>query len=168
MKTLKFTLRAWPAVFIASVAVLYATREGARLMGIDLPEQSQVELMRQYAGWNLTFALLVLQVVALIPVAEEVLFRFLLFRLPSLAWRGGACMVAIASSALFSAAHYVDYARLAKGGGFAFTGWSDAFLALGFFGLAQCWLYRRTGRLWAAMLNHALFNLTNLAFLFVG
>ena len=34
-----------------------------------------------------------------------------------------------------------------------------------FFGLAQCHLYRKTGSILAPALNHALFNLTNLAFL---
>ena len=31
--------------------------------------------------------------------------------------------------------------------------------------MAQCWLYRRTGSLWCPILNHMLFNMTNLAFL---
>ena len=44
---------------------------------------------------------------------------------------------------------------------------NNAFIALFFFGMAQCWLYRKTDRLWAPMLNHALFNLTNLVLLFI-
>ena len=60
------------------------------------------------------------------------------------------------SSALFSAAHYIAQ---------PFP--DAAFLALFFFGLAQCWLYRKTDRIWCAMLNHFLFNLTNLVLLFV-
>ena len=32
---------------------------------------------------------------------------------------------------------------------------------------AQCWLYKKTGRLWCPVLNHALFNLTNLILLFI-
>ena len=62
----------------------------------------------------------------------------------------------IFSAALFSAAHYLQ---------FPFP--DDAFLALFFFGLAQCWLYTKTDRLWCAMLNHGLFNLTNLILLFL-
>ena len=42
-----------------------------------------------------------------------------------------------------------------------------AFLALFFFGLAQCWLYAKTDRIWCPMLNHFLFNLTNLILLIV-
>ena len=40
-----------------------------------------------------------------------------------------------------------------------------AFIALFFFGVAQCWLYRKTDRIWCPMLNHALFNLTNVVLL---
>jgi len=61
----------------------------------------------------------------------------------------------VLSAALFSAAHYITQP------------WPDAaFLALFFFGLAQCWLYDRT-HLWCAVLNHMLFNLTNLILLFI-
>ena len=64
--------------------------------------------------------------------------------------------IAVFSAILFSAAHYLAQP------------WPDAaFLALFFFGLAQCWLYRKTGHLWCAMLNHGLFNLTNLVLLFI-
>jgi len=64
--------------------------------------------------------------------------------------------IAVASAVLFSAAHYLAQ---------PFP--DAAFIALAFFGFAQCWLYRRTGRLWCPMLNHALFNLTNLILLFI-
>ena len=64
--------------------------------------------------------------------------------------------IAVSSSVLFSAAHYLAQP------------WPDAaFIALFFFGLAQCWLYKKTGHLWCAILNHALFNLTNLVLLFI-
>ena len=60
------------------------------------------------------------------------------------------------SSLLFSAAHYLAQP------------WPDAaFLALFFFGVVQCGLYQKTGCIVCAMLNHALFNLTNLVLLFV-
>jgi membrane protease YdiL (CAAX protease family) len=53
-------------------------------------------------------------------------------------------------SVLFSAAHYI------------MQPFPDAaFIALFFFGLAQCWLYKKTERLWCPILNHCLFNLTN-------
>ena len=64
--------------------------------------------------------------------------------------------IAVFSAILFSAAHYLAQ---------PFP--DSAFLALFFFGLAQCWLYKKTGRLWCAILNHGLFNLTNLVLLFI-
>lgn len=168
MSNLKFTLKAWPVVAVATIGLSFLTQLAAKLFGVDLPDQAQVEFVRRYAGWNLTFAFIVAQVVLLVPVLEETLFRWLLWRLPT----GGrpssrGVQVAIASSALFSFAHYVDYQALVSGRTFALTGWNSAFLALFLFGIAQCWLYRRTGRLWCPMLNHMLFNLTNLVLLFL-
>ena len=70
--------------------------------------------------------------------------------------RDAPVALAIGSSILFSAAHYIAQ---------PFP--DSAFLALFFFGLAQCWLYKKTNRLWCAILNHGLFNLTNLVLLFI-
>lgn len=171
---LKFTLKAWPAVFLAAVTLSFATQAVASLFGIDLPDQAQVEFVKRYAGWNLAFAFIVAQVVAIVPAFEEVLFRFLLWKAPLAVfglWRGGprAPRVALAAvmAALFSFAHYIDYTKAFSTRALAFTGWNSAFLALFFFALAQCWIYRRTGALWCALLNHALFNLANLVFLFI-
>ncbi|MBR5549164.1 MAG: CPBP family intramembrane metalloprotease, partial [Kiritimatiellae bacterium] len=114
---------------------------------------------------------LLLQVLLQAPALEEALFRWLGWRLPvkflSRGKSAAAWAFAVASSAAFSAAHYIDYMALAKSGGFKWLPLSNAFLALFFFGLAQCWLYRKTDRIWCPMLNHALFNLTNLVLLFV-
>jgi len=168
MSNLKFTLKAWPVVAVATIGLSFLTQLAAKLFGVDLPDQAQVEFVRRYAGWNLTFAFIVAQVVLLVPVLEETLFRWLLWRLPTGGRPGSrGVQVAIASSALFSFAHYVDYQALVSGRTFALTGWNSAFLALFLFGIAQCWLYRRTGRLWCPMLNHMLFNLTNLVLLFL-
>ena len=159
---LRLTLKAWPAVAGATIGLCYLTQTVARWFGVELPDQENVDIIRRYAGWNLAFALLVAQVVVVMPVMEEALFRWLMFRLPAgrLAAKCGASVAAagaaLLSSAAFSAAHYIRQP------------WPDAaFVALFFFGLAQCWLYRRTERLWSPMLNHALFNLTNLVLLFV-
>ncbi len=60
------------------------------------------------------------------------------------------------SAAAFSAAHYIQMP------------WpNNAFIALFFFGLAQCWLYRKTDYLWCPALNHALFNTANLVLMFI-
>ena len=168
MNRLKFTLKAWPVVAAATIGLSFITQLVAKLFGVDLPDQAQVEFVRRYAGWNLTFAFIVAQVVVILPVFEEVLFRWLMWRLPAGGRPGPrGVSAAVASSAIFSFAHYVDYQALFSSRTFALTGWNSAFLALFLFGLAQCWLYRRTGRIWCPMLNHMLFNLTNLVLLFL-
>ena len=189
MNRLTFTLKAWPVVAFATIGLCFLTKTVAGWLGIDLPDQQNVEIVKRClesafasARHFGVAALLVSQVVIMLPIAEELVFRGLLFRLPTrlLARRitardarhetGGSgetgaphsiirlfdYSIISLSAFLFSAAHYVQQP------------WPDsAFLALFFFGAAQCWLYRKTGRLWCAMLNHALFNLTNLALLFV-
>ena len=173
---LRLTLKAWPVITAATVGLCYLTQTVAKWFGIELPDQANIELVKRYAGWNRTFILLCAQVIILMPAIEELIFRYLLFKLPLriLHKRGGGTpppqtfiltsgrgrpatkFMAVFSSILFSAAHYLAQP------------WPDAaFLALFFFGLAQCWLYRKTDRLWCAILNHGLFNLTNLVLLFV-
>ena len=162
MKNLRLTLKSWPVIALATIGLCYLTQTVAKWFGIELPDQANIELVKRYAGWNRTFILLCAQVIILMPAVEELIFRFLLFKLPSrkipLSHNSIIRLFdySIISSLLFSAAHYL------------FQPWPDAaFLALFFFGLAQCWLYRKTNRLWCAMLNHGLFNLTNLILLFV-
>lgn len=167
-----FTLRAWPVIALATIGLCYLTQTVAGWFGVTLPDQQNIEVVRrcltQAFASSKHFgvaAFLVLQVVVLLPVVEELVFRGLLFRLPQWAWRKGFDYFSIRpfdysiilfSSLLFSAAHYLAQP------------WPDAaFLALFFFGVAQCGLYQKTGRIVCAMLNHALFNLTNLVLLFV-
>ena len=175
---LKTTLRAWPLIAAATIGMCFATQGAAKLFGIDLPDQQQVEAVRYVfmhafdsaKDLNIMIATL-LQVLLIMPVLEELLFRWLLVMMPTrrfvLTSRTAYVPVVAFSSALFSFAHYIDYVSLAKGHGFALTGWNAAFIALFFFGMAQCWLYRKTDRVWCPMLNHALFNLTNVVLLFV-
>ena len=169
-----FTLKAWPVVALATIGLCYLTKTVAGWMGVDLPDQQNVEVVRQClahafasAKHFAVAALLVAQVVVLLPIIEELVFRGLLFKVACKgAWkilpfdhsiiRPFDYSIIVFSSGLFSAAHYV------------FQPWPDsAFLALFFFGVAQCGIYRKTGRIWCAMLNHGLFNLTNLVLLFV-
>ena len=159
---LRLTLKAWPVIAAATIGLCYFTQLVAKGFGIELPDQANIELVKRYAGWNQTFLLLCVQVIILMPAIEELIFRGLLFKLPNskLSFPKNSVVrlfgYSVISSALFSAAHYL------------FQPWPDAaFLALFFFGLAQCWLYRRTGRLWCAILNHGLFNLTNLVLMFL-
>lgn len=159
---LKFVLMVWPCVFVLTVALSLLTQWAGGFFDIDFPEQTSLDLVRRCAGWNWQFLFLLAQVLVLAPVVEELLFRCVFFALPVSGLRNVefarwiAISFAVLSSALFSAAHYL----LAP-----FP--DNAFLALFFFGLAQCWFYRRTGSLWCAMLNHFLFNVTNLVLLFI-
>ena len=169
---LRLTLKAWPVIAAATIGLCYLTQTVAKWFGIELPDQANIELVKRYAGWNRTFILLCAQVIILMPAIEELIFRYLLFKLPAkklakfhrltdspdslIAKPSITKFVAVFSSILFSAAHYLAQ---------PFP--DSAFLALFFFGLAQCWLYAKTDRIWCAMLNHGLFNLTNLILLFV-
>lgn len=175
MSSLKLTLKSWPLIALLTIGLCYLTQLVAKGFGIELPDQANIEIVKRYAGWNWNFAFLCFQVLVLMPAVEELGFRYLLWRLPTrtLDFRrktgdeegqktedgrriGAAGVVAAVSSVLFSAAHYIAQP------------WPDAaFIALFFFGLAQCWLYKKTGHLWCAILNHGLFNLTNLVLLFV-
>ena len=168
-KNLKTTLKSWPAIAAATIGLCFLTQSGAKLFGIDLPDQQNVEIVRRWLMHAFdspknfgTCAFLLLQVLVLLPAVEETIFRWLLVRLPTrvAAKAGGRktleASLAVVSSALFSAAHYITQ---------PFP--DAAFIALFFFGFAQCWLYRKTDRIWCPMLNHFLFNLTNLVLLFV-
>ena len=158
LTSLTQTLKSWPIIAIATISLCYLTQTVAKWFGIELPDQANIELVKRYAGWNKTFILLCAQVIVLMPAIEELIFRYFLFRLPTklITYHLSLITTAAISSLLFSAAHYLAQP------------WPDAaFIALFFFGLAQCWLYRKTSHLWCAMLNHGLFNLTNLVLLFI-
>ena len=174
---LKTTLKAWPAITAATIGISLVTQWAAKLAGMELPDQEQMTLVRNlllksFESWRnaIASALVVLQVLLQAPLLEEPLFRWLGWAVPTGRGRRGGSAAhwtfAAISSVAFSAAHYVDYTALATGGGFRWLPPSSAMLALVFFGLAQCWLYRKTQRLWCPMLNHFLFNLANLVLMF--
>ena len=169
-KNLKTTLKFSLATVIGASVLCGVTEVVAkRGFGIELPVQGQVDFVKKYVGWNRVFVAIVEQAVLLMPALEEIVFRWLLWKLPlSLAhkWSGGGriarVVLAAAGSALFAFAHYIDSALLATKREFALTGWNGAFVALFFFGMVQCLLYRKTDRLWCPALNHMLFNLVNI------
>ena len=145
MKNLKFTLKAWPVIALATIGLCFLTGLVAELFGIVLPEQDQMKTVYQYMihcfdSWSLFLAFLFLcvQVLVLAPLFEECIFR-----LPTRpAWKSprGWGVAAILSSAVFSFAHYPDYIASFKSGALILRPLDGAFLALFFFGLAQCWL----------------------------
>lgn len=163
LSPVRLTFKAWPIVTGVTIGLCYLTQLIAEGFGIRLTEQDNLELVRQAAGWNWNFVFLCAQILVLMPALEELLFRLLLFKLPAKVLN--PIVLAVVSSAIFSFAHYPDYLHLNTG--FALRPLDNAFLALGFFGLAQCWLYRKTGSVWFVILNHSLFNLTNLILLFL-
>lgn len=152
MRKLKTTLLVWPAITVAAMLISFLTKElAAEFFGITLKSQDSVLLLKMIVGWNAMFLKFTANVVVAAPIAEELIFRYLFWRLPSPA---RPYLAAVPVSILFTAVHYIQ------------NPWPDnAFVALFFFGMAQCWLYRRTGSLWCPILNHMLFNMTNLAFL---
>lgn len=155
MNNLKFTLKAWPVIATITFGVCFFTQQAAGLFGIELPNQANLEIVRGMMGWNWRFAFLVLQILVIMPVIEELIFRLpvkALWKLP------GKFIIpfAVLLSALFSAAHYIAQ---------PFP--DAAFLALFFFGMAQTYLYKKTGAIVYPILNHTLFNLTNLVLLFI-
>jgi membrane protease YdiL (CAAX protease family) len=157
-------LKSWAVISVSTFLLCFLTQHGAKILfNIDLPEQGGLEEFRKMIGLNWRFALNVALAVLILPPVEELLFRFLAFRLIARKtggeWRSQwFCLAtAFASSVVFTAVHYLQ------------RDFPDAaFIALTFFGCAQCWLYRRTGSIVYPMINHALFNLTTLVFLVSG
>ena len=161
---IRTVLKAWAVITVSTFMLCFLTQHGAKILfNIDLPEQGGLEEFRRMIGLNWRFALNVALAVFILPPVEELLFRFLAFRMiagkKGGGWRSrGFCLAAaVVSSTVFTAFHYIQ------------RDFPDAaFIALTFFGCAQCWLYRRTGSLVYPMINHTLFNLTTLVFLVAG
>lgn len=166
------TLKAFPVVTAVAIGICFLTTLLAdALFGVQLDDQASLEQVRTMivtlvkricggAGYHwfffrdiLSLLYIIMFLTVLMPIVEETIFRWILWRLPK---PGLPLVSAITSSALFSAAHYIQMP------------WpNNAFIALFFFGMAQCWLYRKTDSLWCPMLNHGLFNAVNLVLLFV-
>lgn len=153
-KNLKTTLIAWPLIAALTIFTCFLTKVVAEYFGITLESQESVLDMKKLAGWNIKFFKALAMVLIVAPVVEEFIFRYLLWKLPDAKnfWAG-----VIPSSILFVAAHYIQME------------WpNDAFAALFVFAVAQCWLYGKTQSIICPMLNHALFNLTNIILLFAA
>lgn len=111
----------------------------------NLNDEGITELVQVGGIW------IILGTVILAPVAEECLFRGLLFRAiyerhPALAW--------IISPIAFSAVHLLAYANLYDAGTMAL-----AFLQYLPAGMALCFAYKATGSILSPMLVHGVINL---------
>ncbi len=178
MSKLKTTLLAWPALFAVAVLLCKTTEKAAlTLFGIDLSPQSSITTIKailtglvnqlySYAGCNIAFfktlgsiTCIAAWICLIMPVIEEFIFRWLLWKLPTSklpSFKCKAIILAVISSVFFTAAHYIQMP------------WPDnAFIALFTFGLIHCWLYSKTQAIWYPILLHSLFNLANMALLFV-
>ncbi len=167
-KDVKAALKAWPVMFFAAGGICFATSKTAQFFGCDLRDQASLDIFKNAHGWRLV--LFCLYAVIGAPVAEECIFRALLFRLPTVSLGKKLAVKAVpglektllaafaaVSSVLFTAMHYGKVNPFPD----------NAFLALFFIGVFQCMLYTRTGRLSVVIINHILFNLTNLVALAV-
>ena len=111
------------------------------------PESSQANLWWESLDEKLMFgsastaALTSLDAIVGAPVVEEIIFRGLLFG--ALFGRWGFWPAALGSSLVFASVH-----------GYGWEGSVSVIMT----GTFLCWLYARTGRLWASMLAHGLLN----------
>ena len=137
-------------VVIAGLGVFAGTwllEEGLDLVGVQLaPGNAGTLLAGLRESWLVTLAF----AVVLAPLYEELLFRRVLFgRL----WKRGRPMLGLVlSSAAFGLAH------MAGSGGTPLE-YTLLFLLYSMMGAAMCWVYWRTGTLWASIGVHAVHNL---------
>ena len=119
------------------------------ITGSEPPTQEAIRLLLLGMSWP---RLLVFGFAAIVlaPVAEEVLFRGVLYR--ALYDRGHPHLALWGTALLFAAVH----------------GNAAGFLAFLFIGVAMAWLYRRTGSLLAPIATHMLFNATNFVYVTIA
>jgi len=144
-----WTLLVASAIVVGSNGIAFLAKQ----MGIE-PVPTNLELMQNAVTRFPLF--LVLFAVLLAPAYEELLFRRVLFgRL----WQAGRPWLGmILSSLAFALIHEIP-GTSANGPAEIAQLW----LVYGGMGAAFCWLYRRTGTLWAAIGAHALNNAVALA-----
>lgn len=115
---------------------------------LDPVAQSAVEILRDVRGPGLAvFALLT---IVIVPVAEEMVFRGILY--PAIKQAGFPRLAMWGTSAFFAGIHF----NLA------------AFVPLLVLSLLLIWLYERTDNLLATITAHGLFNTANLAMFFLA
>lgn len=104
---------------------------------INPPQQKFVSIFPHTAAGTILFVTLSCVIA---PVLEETFFRGFVFQ--GLARKFGPVWGAIASAAIFSAVHMQ----------------ATVFIPLFVLGLLLCWVFYRTGSLWANIILHATFN----------
>lgn len=142
LKDVKLALGGLGAVYAFELVTLPLWGGVLRRLGIDYSEKQSLLDLCAGADWQLFMWLLVL-VGLVIPAAEELFFRHLLFgALRPL----GVFSALFLTAAIFGALHWFIYGM-----------W-----VLTFFGIVLQWLYLRTGNLATNILAHAVFNAASL------
>jgi membrane protease YdiL (CAAX protease family) len=114
---------------------------------MQTPEQEAITILRASSlGWNRV--IIAITAIVLAPLAEEILFRGILY--PVIKHAGFPRLALWLSALLFGAIH----SNLAT------------FIPLTIFAIALVWLYERTGNLLASITAHSLFNTLNFIMLF--
>jgi len=112
------------------------------------PKEQEAVALFSKSGSNLSTAYLIFFAVMLAPVAEELVFRGILY--PFIKQLGFPKLALVGVSLAFASIH----------------GSLVILVPLFVFALAQTWLYEKTDCLFAPMITHATFNLSNLLIMF--
>jgi membrane protease YdiL (CAAX protease family) len=129
------------------LSLQYASIQIMTRFHLEPHEQQAVETLQNAQTWDSRIYLTVFTIL-IAPVAEEILFRGILY--PAIK-QGGYPRVALWGTALFFAAIH---------------GSLTVFLPLLVLGLALAYLYEKTNNLLAPITAHAVFNAINVAFLY--
>jgi membrane protease YdiL (CAAX protease family) len=129
-----------------ALALSWASAEVMRHFLVEPEAQQAVQAVREAVGLT-DVVLMGLMAVVVAPLAEEVLFRGLLY--PALRPRWGGSFACLATSLMFGAIHFN----------------AMSFVPLTLFAVVLVMLYEGTGTLLAPMTAHALFNGINFALL---
>ncbi|HUD10314.1 MAG TPA: CPBP family intramembrane glutamic endopeptidase [Candidatus Saccharimonadales bacterium] len=137
-------------LYIAIVAII-----SGLIPSLNINQTQDVGFNGTYHGWQLL--LVFLSLVALPPIAEEIMFRGFLFS--GLKKSLPVVWAAIFTSLLFAIPHLLE----SSSGGALWIAGIDTFIL----STVLCWLRQKTGRLYAGMGLHGLKNFIAFAFLFL-
>lgn len=137
------------AVFLVTWFVRWGVLVVMEHGGMQPQEQTAVQVLRTANVWSERL-ILGLATIVLVPPAEEMLFRGILY--PAIKQAGYPRLALWGTSLLFAAIHF----NLA------------IFVPLTFLALVLVWLYERTENLLASIVTHSVFNAINFALLYAA
>ena len=149
LRGLGWAMAAFAVVLPVVLALNFLSETALEEAGWQPKSQAAVELLKDAPLWPTGIYMSVFAVV-LVPVAEEFIFRGVLF--PFLKQRGWPKLAWIGVSLLFALIH----------------GAAAIFIPLFVLALALTWLYEKTGNLLASIVVHSLFNAANLVLLILA